>query len=62
MLAAVSFDLAASAQLRDVMLDELNAIGNEDEATKWAHRRLQEKNKRNAANAKHIEEAFRPRL
>jgi hypothetical protein len=61
-LAAVRLDIAASAHLRDVMLDELNGIGNEDEATKWAHRRLQEKNKLNAADSKHIEEAFRAKL
>jgi hypothetical protein len=40
----------------------LNDIGSEDAATKWAHRRLPEKNKLNAADAKHIEEAFRAKL
>ena len=44
------------------MLAELNDIGSEDAATKWAHRRLKEKNKLNAADAKHIEEAFRAKL
>ena len=44
------------------MLGELNAIGSEDAATKWAHRRLAEKNKLNATDAKHIEEAFRAKL
>ena len=39
-LAAVRFDIAASAHLRDVMLGELNKTGSDDEATKWAHRRL----------------------
>jgi hypothetical protein len=61
-LDAVRFDIAASARLRDVMLAELNDIGSEDSATKWAHRRLKEKNKLNAADAKHIEEAFRAKL
>jgi len=61
-LAAVRLDIATSAQLRDVMLGELNEIGSEDEATKWAHRRMQEKNKLNEADAKHIEEAFRTKL
>ena len=61
-LAAVRLDIAASAHLRDVMLTELNAIGGDDEATHWAHRRLAEKNKLNAADAKHIEEAFRIKL
>jgi hypothetical protein len=44
------------------MLEELNAIGSEDEATNWAQRRLAEKNKLNAADAKHTEEAFRAKL
>jgi hypothetical protein len=61
-LAAVRLDIAASAQLRDLMLGELNEIGSEDAATKWAHRRLSEKNKLNAADAKHVEEAFRAKL
>jgi ERF superfamily len=59
---AVRFDIAASARLRDAMLAELNDIGSEEAATKWAHRRLKEKNKLNAADAKHIEEAFRAKL
>jgi ERF superfamily len=59
LLAAVRLDIAASAHLRDAMLTELNAIGSEDAATKWAQRRLAEKNKLNATDAKHIEEAFR---
>jgi hypothetical protein len=61
-LAAVRLDEFASARLRDLVLGELNEIGSEDEATKWAHRRLSEKNKLNATDAKHIEEAFRAKL
>jgi len=61
-LAAVRLDIAASAQIRDQMLGELNAIGSEEEAAKWAHRRLKEKNRLNAADATHIEEAFRTKL
>jgi hypothetical protein len=61
-LAAVRLDIAASAHLRHVMLDELNGIGNEDDAAKWAHRRMREKNNLNAADAKHVEEAFRAKL
>jgi hypothetical protein len=61
-LPAVRLDIAASAHLRDVMLGELNQIGSEDEAAKWAHRRMQEKNKLNATDAKQIEEAFRAKL
>jgi ERF superfamily len=61
-LEVVRFDIAASTRLRDVMFAELNHIGSEEAATKWAHRRLKEKNKLNAADAKHIEEAFRAKL
>jgi hypothetical protein len=62
LLDAVRFDIAASARLRDVMLGELNEIGNEEAATKWAHRRLKEKNKLNDVDARHIDEAFRAKL
>jgi hypothetical protein len=62
LLAAVRLDIAASAHLRQLMLTELNAIGSEDAVTKWAHRRLSEKNKLNATDAKHVEEAFRTKL
>ncbi|MGA8950968.1 MAG: hypothetical protein WB806_09380, partial [Xanthobacteraceae bacterium] len=48
--------------LRDQMLAELNIIGSEDEAAKWVHRRLPDKNKLNAMDAKHIEEIFRVKL
>jgi YqaJ-like recombinase protein len=54
--------IVASAHLRDAMLGELNAIGSEDAATIWAQRRLAEKNKLNATDAKHVEEAFRDKL
>jgi hypothetical protein len=61
-LAAIPLSIALSASLRDVMLAELNDVGCEEAATKWAHRRLAEKNKLNVADAKHIEEAFRAKL
>ena len=61
-LAVVRLDIAASGHLRDLMLGELNQIGSEDEAAKWARRRMQEKNKLNATDAKHVEEAFRAKL
>ena len=59
---AVLLSFEASGRLRDQMLGELNAIGSEDEAAKWAHRRLPDKNKLNAVDAKHIEEIFRAKL
>ena len=44
------------------MLTELNEVGSTDAAAKWAHRQLAEKNKLNAADARHIEETFRTKL
>ena len=61
-LAAVRLDVAASAQFRDLMLEELSEIGSEDEAAKWAQRRLPEKNNLTASDAKHVEESFRAKL
>jgi ERF superfamily len=61
-LGAVLLDFEASARLREQMLGELNDIGTSDEAAKWARRRLAEKNRLNAEDAKHIEEAFRTKL
>ena len=62
MHSAVLLSFVASGQLRDRMLGELNAIGSEDEAAKWAHRRLPDKNKLNGVDAKHIEAVFRTKL
>jgi ERF superfamily len=62
LLDAVRLDIALSANQRDAMLGELNEIGSEDEATRWAQRRLAQKDKLNANDAKHVEEAFRAKL
>jgi hypothetical protein len=62
LLDAVRFDIAASVRFRDVMLGELNDIASEEAATKWAHRRLKEKNKLNDVDARRIDEAFRAKL
>jgi hypothetical protein len=62
MHSAVLLSFEASGRLRDQMLGELNDIGSSDEAAKWAHRRLPDKNKLNAIDAKHIEETFRAKL
>ena len=59
---ATLLSFEASSRLRDQMLGELNIIGSEDEAAKWAHRRLPDKNKLNSVDAKHIEELFRAKL
>jgi hypothetical protein len=61
-ITAVHLDSAASAHLCVMLLNELSEIGSEGAATKWAHRRLSEKNKLNAGDAEHIEDAFRAKL
>ncbi len=62
MHSAVLLSFVASGRLRDQMLAELNDIGSSDEAAKWAHRRLPDKNKLNGVDAKHIEAVFRTKL
>ena len=52
----------ASAELRGRLLVELSSLGSGDDAALWAHRSLSEKNKLNAADAHHVEEAFADRL
>jgi ERF superfamily len=59
---AVLLSFEDSGLLRDQLLAELNAIGSEDEAANWAHRRLPDKNTLNAADAKRIEAVFRAKL
>jgi ERF superfamily len=52
----------ASAELRDRLIAEINALGSSDDAAMWAHRRLCEKNKLTAADAERVEEAFEARI
>src|ERR1700719_1033203 len=52
----------ASAALRDLLVIEINELGDSDEAALWAHRSLAEKNKLTAADAQGVEEAFQVRL
>jgi hypothetical protein len=52
----------ASAQARDRLLAELDALGSGDEAALWAHRCLPEKNRLTTADAERIEEGFRAKL
>ena len=60
---AVLLSFKASARLRDQMLGELNAIGSEDEAAKWAHRRsCPTRTSSIGVDAKHIEEIFGAKL
>ncbi|MGA7786660.1 MAG: ERF family protein, partial [Xanthobacteraceae bacterium] len=52
----------ASAQLRDRLLGELNALADNDDAAHWAKRSLLEKNQLGAADAQDVETAFRAKL
>ena len=51
-----------SAKLRDRLLVELSALGTSDDAAKWAHGVLAEKNKLTEADARTIENSFRAKL
>ena len=52
----------ASAQLRDQLLAELNALASGDDAALWAYRSLPAKNRMSEADAKRIEDAFQGKL
>ena len=52
----------ASAQLRDQLLSQLDAIVDGDKAALWAKRSLPDKNKLTVADAQRVEEAFQARL
>ena len=51
-----------SAQLRDRLLTEVNELGSSDDAATWAHGKLADKNKLNAADAQAVENAFKAKL
>ena len=53
---------AASAELRDRLIAEVNELGSSDDAAMWAHRSLGEKNKLTAADAQRVEDTFQARL
>ena len=52
----------ASARLRDRLMTELRELDSSDEAARWAHTILAQKNQLIAADAKVLEEAFQARL
>ena len=52
----------ASAQLRDQLLSQLDAIVDSDKAALWAKRSLPDKNKLTVSDAQRVEEAFQVRL
>jgi len=53
---------AASAELRDRLLAELNDIGGTDAAALWAKRTLPEKSRLTDVDARHIEQSFQTKL
>jgi hypothetical protein len=55
-------DTESSAALRDQLADELRGVRSADEAARWAHRALCEKNTLTAADAERVETAFQVRL
>ena len=52
----------ASAPLRDQLIDDISKLANSDDAALWARRRLKEKDRLTADDAKRVEEHFRSRL
>jgi hypothetical protein len=52
----------ASAALRDQLTADLKQIDSAEEAAKWAHRVMGDKNSLTAADAEHVEQAFQARL
>jgi ERF superfamily len=58
----IPLDTAASAKLCDQLLGEINALACNEDATRWAHHRLADKNKLSPADGKKVEEAFQARL
>jgi ERF superfamily len=53
---------AASAELRDRLLAELNILASADDAAHWAYRRLRAKNDLTASDSGQIEVAFQAKL
>jgi ERF superfamily len=51
-----------SAELRDRLTAELNELHSGDDAAMWAHRRLPNKNRLTADDARLVEESFRTKL
>jgi hypothetical protein len=57
-----TLDPAASADLRDRLLGELNELASGDDAALWAHRSLPEKNRMIAVDAQRVEQAFQEKM
>jgi hypothetical protein len=57
-----TLDVEASAQLRDLLIAEIDGLASSDCAATWAHKKLSEKNKLIEADARVLEHAFQARL
>jgi hypothetical protein len=55
-------DRQASTELGDNLVAEIHALGGSDEASAWAQRRMADKNRLSAVDARKVEEAFQRRL
>jgi hypothetical protein len=61
-LAKPTLEPEQSAELRDRLLAELNALSSGDDAALWARRSLPEKNRLTTADAQRVEEAFQAHI
>jgi hypothetical protein len=52
----------ASAKLRDNLVAEINALGSDKDASDWAQRRMADKDRLSATDARKVEEVFQQRL
>ena len=52
----------ASAGLRDSLIAEINALGSDRDASDWAQRRIADKDRLSATDARKVEEVFQQRL
>jgi ERF superfamily len=52
----------ASAGLRDSLIAEINALGSDRDASDWAQRRITDKDRLSATDARKVEEVFQQRL
>ena len=52
----------ASAGLRDNLVAEINALGSDRDASDWAQRRMADKDRLSATDARKVEEVFQQRL
>jgi hypothetical protein len=57
-----SLEGKASAGLRDSLIAEISALGSDRDASDWAQRRIADKDRLSATDARNVEEVFQQRL